>query len=183
METTFGTWLTIDQTQDLHKPHPRLPLLASRLLPPEPSHQAPKHMAVTRKSNHPPTPTAQPQLTLPARRIRIQPRRQNRGRLQHLGARRAVRARASRAGAQIRHPQRRAAHHLDLDAQTHDPDGAPPSRPDGLEDTRVEGARRARVGRLRRHDLRGDRVRVPGRLSRARRRQVQLPLPRRRVVP
>lgn len=47
-----GLWnsLTTLETQDLHQPHPRLPFLPPRLLPSEPPHQAPEHLALTRKT-------------------------------------------------------------------------------------------------------------------------------------
>ncbi len=148
-------------------------------------HIKPRSIWLSRVSTHLLTPSRiqKADVIPPARRIMLQPRRQNRRRRRHLRTRRSLRARAARPRRPIR-AGRLQTHHLDLDAQTHHPNGPLPGPIiPRLRQTGVESARRTRLGRLRRSHLPGNRRPVPGRLPRPRRRQIQLPLPRRGKLP
>jgi hypothetical protein len=70
-------------------------------------------------------------------------------------------------------------HRLDVHTKTHDPNRTLPH----LRKARVESPRRARLRRLRWPNVCPNRAKVPRRLCAARRRQVQLPLPGRRIIP
>ena len=135
------------QPSDYHQSGQRLPVFPDDVLSTKSPYQAAEHMALPSASeiflcvNR-------TDVDALARRVRIQPRRQDRRRLKHLGTWRTICAKAARTSPPVRRAERPTTHHLDLNPETNDPDGALPSERDRLEEAGVESARRARVGCL-----------------------------------